>query len=135
MTEQLVELFKELTDIIKNTYESSVTMEEAERLAARFLHAQMLVSEALRSTHLDSRMKKNGVKAIRGAVYMENATKTDKKPSDMMLQAMVDRDDIVLGEQQRYDEAEVEKEYLQNNYDIFKDAHIYYRGIAKGLNS
>lgn len=117
---------------IQSTYEEGVTLETAERLAAEFLYAQLQVSTQLKTAALDSRMRKSGVKSVRAAIYLENATKGDKKPSDVLLQAMVDVDPLVQGEQKAYDEAEVEAEELERYYSIFQNAHIYFRGIAKG---
>lgn len=132
MNKQLTELCAELTQDIKNTYTSSVTMEEAEKLAAKFLFGQIQVAEALQQIDLNARMRKTGLKAVKAAVYMEEATKTDKKPSDVMLNALVDRNELVLGEQDKFDEIEVEKNTLENYFSIFKDAHIYYRSVSKG---
>lgn len=123
---------EELTKDIQNAYESSPTLEESERLAAKFLNAQIQVGSELSKADLDSRIRKSGVKAIKAAVYMENATKTDKKPSDVMLQAMVDMDQLVIAEQQAFDTAEVYKNELENFLNVFRDAHIYFRTIAKG---
>lgn len=124
--------YQELTDKIKNTYEEGVTLEQAEKLAGEFLHAMLIVSEELRNADLDSRMKKTGVKAIKSAVYMEAATKTDKKPSDTFLDAVVNMDKLVMDEQKCFDEAEVEKDALQNHLNIFREAHLHFRTIAKG---
>lgn len=135
MTTEFTQLCDTLTDDIKNSYEQGVTMEEAEKLAGKFLHAQLMVAEQLRVADLDSRMKKSGLKAVKAAVYMQEATKTDKKPSDSFLQAKVDMDEIVTGEQKVFDEAEVLRDSLSNYMNIFKDAHIHFRSIAKGAFS
>lgn len=121
-----------LTAEIKAAYEQGVTMEQAERLAGRFLHAMILVSEELKTADLDSRMRKTGVKAIKAAVYLKEATKGDKKPSDVLLGALVDSNDAVRQEQDAFDEAEVKRDNLHNYYNIFKESHVYARGIAKG---
>lgn len=124
--------FDELAGKIKSVYENAVTMDEAEKLAAEFLHAQMIVAEELRVADLDARMQKSGYKAVSAAVYMENATKTEKKPSDTLLQNTVDLNELVQKAREAYDKAEVEKDALQNYFNIFREAHIYFRGIAKG---
>lgn len=126
---------KEWTDLeqqIKNSYESSVTIEEAEKLAARFLGAQMQAANILRSFDLDARMRKSGLKALKASVYMDAATSSDKKPSDVLLQNLVDQDKIVQSSQESFDEAEVQKDYIQNYFNVFREAHIFFRGIAKG---
>ncbi len=126
------QLFEELKEIIKDTYERGVTLEEAEKLAGRFLHAQMLVAEELQKADLDSRMKKSGTKAIKAAVYLEFATKDPKKPSDVLLSALVDTNEMVQKSQQFLDEAEVSRDDLQNHLSIFKEAHLHFRAISKG---
>lgn len=124
--------YAELESDIRKTYEEGVTLEEAERLAAKFLGAQMTVALELRSNDLDARMKKSGVKAVKAAVYHAEATKGDKKPSDTFLQSLVDMSELVGSEQKGLDEAEVARDLLQNYYNTFREAHIYFRGLAKG---
>lgn len=128
----MTKFYSDLQKKIEATYTEGVTVDEAEKLAAEFLHAQMVVSSELRQLDLDARMRKSGVKAIRSAVYLAEIKKHDKKPSDVQLSAIVDSDDIVDREQQDYDTAEANKAELERLYDIFLNAHIYFRGIAKG---
>lgn len=128
----LMDQFEELTKDIQRSYEEGVTVEEAERLAGKFLHAQIMVSEEYRKADLDARMRKAGVKSVRAAVYMTNATKTDKKPSDTYLEAIINMDELVLGEQRGLDEAEVLVDQLRTYLSVFKEAHIHFRSIAKG---
>lgn len=124
--------YAELTDIIKTAYESGVTLEEAERLAARFLHAQISVAEELRVADLDARMRKNGLKAVKSAVRTEEVKKHEKKPTEGALEDVVNMNELVSGEQEAFDVAEVERDRLQNYLSIFKDAHIFFRGVSKG---
>ena len=74
----------ELEGKIKAAYEEGTTQPDAERLAAEFLHAQMVISSHLRKADLDARMRKSGHKAIRAAVYMGEVGKSEKKPSDTL---------------------------------------------------
>lgn len=124
--------FQELTDILQSAYESSVTIDEAEKLAARFLHAQIQVAEELASLSLDARMRKSGVKAIRAAIYMQHATASERKPSDVLLEATVNMNDLVQGEQEAYDASEVQADRMQNYFNIFREAHIFFRGVSRG---
>lgn len=124
--------YKYLEDKIKDSYENGVTVEAAERLAGEFLVAQMSLAEDLRKADLNSRMHKAGVKSIKAAVYMDAATKTEKKPSDTLLDNLVNLNEIVQKEQQSFDEAEAEHDYLRNIYGILREAHIHFRSIAKG---
>lgn len=122
----------DLTQNIKDAYEAEVTMADAEKLAAKFLYGQLVLGTELRSADLDARMKKVGVKAIRAAIYLSEVQKADKKPSDVMLEALINSNEIVAGEQQVYDESEVARDELQNVLKVCHEAHVYFRGIAKG---
>jgi hypothetical protein len=132
---ELKEYIESIEEKIRSTYEEGVTIEQAEKLASEFLNSQIVISRALAEVDLDSRMKKAGVKAIRAAVYLEECKKSDKKPSDVLLDAIVNSNDIVLGEQGRLDEAEVKKAELDRAFSILQNAHIHYRTIAKGAFS
>ncbi len=126
------DLCKSLEDKIKSTYTDGVTMEDAEKLAAEFLFAQLQVSTELKTADLDARMKKSGVKAIRGAIYLDIIQKNERKPTEAAIAAMIDTDKIVLNEQSDLDAAEVSRDDLERYYNIFQNAHIYYRTVAKG---
>lgn len=117
---------------IKRSYEEGVTMDEAEKLAAKFLDASIQVGEELKLADLDRRMKKSGVKAIKAAAYLNAATQGDKKPSDKLIEAVIDSDKLVEDSCKAFDVAEVEVNNLSNYLSVFHEAHIYYRGISKG---
>lgn len=125
-------LCKDLEAKIQSSYEDGITMENAEKLAGEFLFAQIQVSNELKRTDLDSRMRKSGMKAVRAAIYLDSATKGEKKPTEAMLAATVDSNDLVMGEQKGFDEAEVERDNLERYYDVFGQAHVYFRQLAKG---
>ena len=126
------DLCKTLEASIQKAYDESPTVPEAERLAALFLKAQMVLAQELQVADLNARMRKSGLKAIKAAVYMEAATKVEKKPSDTLLNYQVDLSDLVTGEQRAFDEAETESDLIQNFLNIAREGHIYFRGIAKG---
>lgn len=132
MNKELVFYINELENDIKNAYEGNITITEAEKLAAKFLKAQMVIARELETSDLDTKMRKSGLKSIRAAVYMDEAKKDAKKPSDTLLEHHINMNEIVLGEQTRFDEAESYRDLLQNYLNIFRDGHIYFRGIAKG---
>lgn len=125
-------LCADLESMIIGSYEMGVTLDEAEKLAGRFLQAQIQVSDELKKADLDSRMRKAGLKAIKAAVYMSAATTPEKKPTEAALAAIVDCDSSVVDAQNELDSAEVERDSLERYYNIFREAHIYYRGISKG---
>lgn len=132
MNPELLSLCESLTDEIKNSYESGITMTEAEKLAGKFLYAQLQVAAELQSSDLSSRMRKTSVKAVKAAVYMNEATKTDKKPSDTFIEAKVNMNEMVSSEQDALDKAESYRDSLHNYLNIFKESHIHFRTIAKG---
>lgn len=121
-----------LENKIQTEFTHGVTAEEAEKLAAEFLHAQMIVSTELSKADLDSRMKKSGVKAIRAAIYLDIVHKSDKRPTEAHTTALVDTNDLVITEQTSFDTAEVLRNELERYYNIFINAHFHYRGLAKG---
>lgn len=123
---------EELTKDIQTAYEGSLTLDDAEKLAAKFLMGQIEAGKELQAADLDTRMRKSGLKAVKAAVYVEAATKGEKKPTEAMLAATVDMDKLVIGEQEAFDCAEVWKNQLENYLDVFRNAHIYFRGMAKG---
>lgn len=117
---------------IQRTYDDGITMEEAEKLAAKFLYAGIRVGEELKTLDLDRRMKKSGLKTIKATAYLNAATQGDKKPSDKLIEAVIDSDKDVAVAQDTFDQAEVLVNSLSNYLSVFHEAHIYYRGIAKG---
>lgn len=128
--------FKQLCDKLEaeivQSYTEGVTIEEAEKLAGQFLHAQMQVSAELKKFDLDSRMRKTGVKAVKAAIYMDAATKPEKKPTEAMLSAIVDQHEVVQSEQTELDKAEVERDDLDRLFSVFKEAHVHFRQLSKG---
>lgn len=122
---------QELETIIESAYTEGVTVDEAEKLAARFLHAQLKVSEELRIADLDSRTRKSGVKAIRAALYTNIRSGPDKV-TEAAIEAQLNANDIVEAEQKSFDEAEVNRDELERLYNVYINCHIYFRGVAKG---
>jgi hypothetical protein len=123
----------ELKQIIETAYEQGVSVSEAEKLAAKTLVIRIELSQELKRVDLDSRMKKHGVKVTRADAYMTELKKHDKKPVESFLDATITMDGNVIEAEHDYAKADVQRELIQNYLDIFKDAHIYFRGIAKGI--
>lgn len=121
-----------LEELIITSYESGVTLDEAEKLAARFLHAQMQVADSLREKDLDARMRKSGLKSIRSAVYGNIISAAEKKPTESALEHSLNNDTLVSNAQEELDKAEVSRDEMERYYSIFREAHIYYRGVSKG---
>lgn len=125
-------MLEEISAEITQSYEQGTTIPEAERLATKLLSAMLMLTEELKIASLDARMKKAGNKSVRAAVYLAEVQKHDKKPSDSMLENIVAVNEAVQDQQSNLDQAEVEYEYLENYMQIFREAHIHFRSIAKG---
>ena len=126
------EQLKLLENKIKASYEESITMPEAEKLAAEFLHAQIVVSGELRKSDLDARMKKSGVKALRANAYLSIVSEAEKKPTETQIASIIDTDQLVIKNQELLDKSEVDRANLERYYDIFTNAHVFYRNVARG---
>lgn len=124
--------YQKLVEKVKNAYEGGISIPEAESLAGEFLAAMFHITDELKITDLDSRMRKNGYKAARAAIYMDEVTKGEKKPTEAYIQSAIDLNPIVQTQMEALDKAEVERDRLQNYYNIFREAHIFFRGMAKG---
>ncbi len=132
MKQSTKQLISDLELEIQKSYEQGTSMEAAELLAAKFLQAQMTISTELSIVDLDRRMRKRGLKAIRSAVRIEEVSKHDKKPTEGALEDAVNTDERVSQEESKFDRSEVDRDELARIYDVCREAHIYYRGIAKG---
>lgn len=124
--------WSKLTDKIQASYEQGITTVEAEKLAGEFLHAQIEVSRELAKLDLHARMRKAGLKAVRSAVRTEEVQKHDKKPTESALEDVINLSSLVQGEQDALDNAEVSRDELERLYNIFREAHLHFRTIAKG---
>ena len=125
-------LCTDLENAIQKSYEEGVSMEEAEKLASKFLYAQIQVSNELRKADLDSRMRKSGLKAVRAAIYTTAKSDTSAKLTEAGVAAVIDTHEVVQGEQNELDKAEVTCDELERFFNIFKDGHVHFRTIAKG---
>lgn len=124
--------YQDLVALIEATSEEGCTLEQAERTAAMSLGIMNSLSEQLKHQDKDRRMRKRGLKAIKSAVRMAEVKKYDKKPTESQLQDVVDTDELVMKEEQAFDDSEVDTEELERQYGIAKESHLYFRGISKG---
>lgn len=124
--------YKNLEKKIIESYTEGVTLDAAEKLAGEFLEAQIRISEELTKLDLSARVHKAANRQNRAEVFVKEATKGDKKPSDTLLNALVESDEIVKSSQAEQDFAEAERDEIDRLFSIFKDAHLHFRAIAKG---
>src|ERR1700677_4305759 len=113
------EFIENLSNKIKASYEENVTLDDAEKLAAEFLCAQIILSDKLRKCDLDAKMRKTGVESISAAIRLEASKAELKKPSEGALDAMVAVNELVQNERNSLSEAETERNNLQRYFDIF----------------
>ena len=93
----------------------------------------MVVSNELKALDLDSRMRKSSVKALRASAYLEASKPIEgKKPTEAAIEAVINVNPIVGSEQQEFDKSEADRDNLTRYYNIFKEAHVHFRGISKG---
>lgn len=131
MSTDFINFCEELKEEIQSAYTGEISLTKAERISAKFLDGMWRVSDQLHSIELDARMKKAGLKAVKAGVYMEAATATDKKPSDTYIDNIINKSPLVNQQQDALDTVEVERDLLERYLGIFKEAHIYFRGMAK----
>jgi hypothetical protein len=129
---QFPEFCRQLEEKIQKSYEEGVTLEQSEKLAGEFLYAQLVVSKELKAADLDARMRKSGTKAVRASAYLEIVQGSEKKPTETQIASMLDVNKLVSQEQDRLDQAEVSRDELERYYDVFQNAHVHFRTIAKG---
>lgn len=129
--QDLQDYCKSLEQNILDAYEQGVTITDAEKLGAKSLHVQLAISAELAVVDLNRRMRKRGLKAIKSAVRMEEIKKHDKKPTEGYLDDIVNLSELVSGEENGFDDAEVEKEELERLFGVFHEAHLYFRNLAK----
>jgi hypothetical protein len=124
--------YKSLEQKIIKSYTEGVTLDEAEKLAGEFLEAQIKTSEEIKKLDLNARLIKATLKEQKAKLFVTEATKNEKKPSDTLLNAMVDSDGAINEIQQAFDESEVERDEIFRLFAIFKDAHLHFRAISRG---
>lgn len=129
--------FESLCEVLEKeliqSYTEGITLSEAEKLSGQFLHAQMKVSNELAKVDLDSRMRKSGVKAVKATVYLEAVQGAEKKPTESALEHTINSNGMVSKEQEHLDRAEVSRAELERYYDIFREGHVYFRQMSKGV--
>lgn len=121
-----------LEEKIKNSYEVSLDLSEAEKLASEFLYAHMVLTREYQRVSLDARMRKAGLKSIKASVYLAEAGQGEKKRSDVLLNALVDVSAIVATSQEAFDTSETTAELIQGWINVVQQGHIHFRQMSKG---
>jgi hypothetical protein len=124
--------YQKLVEEITKASDEGVTIAHAEKVAALALVTMNELSELLTSSDKDRRMRKQGFKAIRAAILLNEIKSHEKKPTESVLEATVQLNDIVRTEETAYDTAEADTDELTRQFNIAKESHIYFRGASKG---
>lgn len=121
-----------LVKLIQDSADSPFDIREAEKAGGTALAVMNALSAQLTDADRNRRMRKRGVKAIRSAVRMEEIKKHDKKPTESFLEDTVNLSKIVADQEEAFDDSEVSTEELERQFSIAKEAHLFFRGVARG---
>jgi predicted RNA-binding protein len=103
---------------------------ESERRAGEFLHAMAHITEAKHTLSQD----KIKLMSVQTAVYAELLANGNLKTvTENKVQAEAAPAYITAREE--YEQVENDISYLKTYYDIFNNAHIFYRNMARGENA
>lgn len=120
----------------KAAHHSKYEPKKAELTASLCLEAQKQLAEFLSDSELLSKEKKSEVERIeseRYFYYKENK-KSDEKMTDVALNRLVAKDSEVVSAKKEQYQAEADFNKYKNLFGVLKDAHIFFRGLAKGNN-
>lgn len=124
-----------LLEQIKKASEDNITITEAERTAALALDTMDEISDELTIVDKNRRMRKSGLKALKAAIRLEAVQKNEKKPTEGALEDLVAVSIDYRSAEEEYDDAEVLQAELDRHFDISKESHIYFRGVAKAASN
>jgi len=120
----------EINDAHKQKYE----MENADSTAALCLEAQRELAEFLSDAEFLAKEKKTEVERIESEQYFYYKGKAVGRTSDAALKQETAKDKEVLKAKKVQFRAEADYNKWRNLFGFLKDAHHYFRGVAKGKN-
>ena len=129
-------IIEQISTEFKAAHHTKYEPKKAELTAALCLEAQKQLAQFLSDAELLSKEKKSEVERVeaeRYYFYKENK-KTDEKMSDVALNRLVAKDpEVIFAKKEQYI-AEADFGKYKNLFGVLKDAHIFFRGLAKGNN-
>lgn len=133
----VTDLVSQVSTELRKAHKSQYDVQEAERTAALCLDAQEKLVYFLSEAELIAKERKMNIESVEGDRYLfyKYSYKIDGKEaklSDAVAQKLVDKDEDVLKAKREQIEAEANFSKWRNLFGILKDAHIFFRGIAKG---
>lgn len=130
-------LITEFSHELKIAHSQKYDAEKAELTAALCLEAQKEIAEFLSEAELLSKEKKSEVESIQAEryfFYKENYSSSDKKLSEVALQHLVAKDDLVKSAKKEQYKAEADFNKWKNLFGTLKDGHVMFRTWGKGKN-
>lgn len=127
-------IIEQISVEFKAAHHSRYEPKQAELTAALCLEAQKQLAQFLSDSELLSKERKSEVERVeaeRYFFYKENKNSTEKV-TDVALNRMVAKDpEVMIAKKEQY-MAEADFGKYKNLFGVLKDAHIFFRGLAKG---
>lgn len=129
-------IIEQISIEFKAAHHSKYEPKKAELTAALCLEAQKQLAQFLSDAELLSKERKSEVERVEAEKYFyykENQKKSDEKSySDVALNRLVAKDQEVVSAKKEQYQAEADFGKYKNLFGVLKDAHIFFRGLAKG---
>jgi len=130
--ERVVILISSIAEEITIAHKKKYDQETAEQTAALCLDAQRELAEFLSEAEFLSKESKADVERLESEQYFYYKGKAVGKTSDAALKQEVARDKEVVKAKKKQFRAEADYNKWRNLFGFLKDAHYYFRGVAKG---
>jgi hypothetical protein len=128
-------IIEQISVEFKAAHHSKYEPKQAELTAALCLEAQKQLAQFLSDAELLSKERKAEVERIEAERYFhykENKSSLSEKITDVALNRMVAKDPEVLSAKREQYVAEADFGKYKNLFGVLKDAHIFFRSLAKG---
>jgi len=132
--ERVEYLINKISKELKIAHSQKYDATQAELTAALVLDAQKELSEFLSDAELISKEKKAEVERVEAERYYFYKENSESKTSDVALTRLVSKDELVLTAKKEQYSAESDFSKYKNLFGMLKDAHVFFRGLAKGKN-
>lgn len=134
--EELQELIQDCIAETKTAHEVKYDAEQAEKTAAMFLHARLLLAQFIEDVELNAKQSKGEIDRIEGEKYFhyKETINSDKKVTEAVLVAAVARDSEVVQAKKNWASSEAELRKYSFIMDTLKEGHIFFRNVGKGKN-
>lgn len=130
--EKVMKLIGAISVEVNSAHKEKYDQEEAEKTAALCLEAQIELAEFLSDSEFLAKESKAEVERKESEQYFYYKGKAVGKTSDAALKQEVARDKEVLAAKKTQFQAEADYNKWRNLFGFLKDAHHYFRGVAKG---